>query len=260
MRRGEGLSNQPTELRRNITETPEEKESREVVESVFKDGGFLFHTSFPQELHPNKQAGFATAVDKNRHDEYSISKGGVGWRKEDLISSGVSEVVSFSQEVKDIFETREIKTGFFGMSTKQKREKVGEKKVLHSEIFSYGKNEPLINVVYETIDLDGNFLDYSGRSGQVIKINIALPESIANMLMLQIKKDPKIIRLILDKARKEKANIDDESWENGSLKTNGHPMRPPFEDWAKINDGASKLYIIENGDNSKVDPQKVISF
>ena len=103
----------------------------------------------------------------------------------------------------------------------------------------------------------GGYVDSVGRRSY-LAVEIVLPESLAKTLAEEIKKNPKVIRKIVDATMTQTLGIDEAVWKTGYTETSWgksktFAIRPPYEKWDADNGGKAKLYFEEPETSTKAD-------
>lgn len=241
-----------------------ENEARERIfmATILEQGGAGMYTSFPKQFHPKGYAGYEASYDSKRdgsNRSFFIAKD----EKEFYKKEDVNEVVQLVPMVEQIKEDVMQKSGIFRKPVKISERVVGEKSIQHDALVRGGKKEAAFKFVYKAHDTyneddlkkrmgreKGSFsyMDYSGRGGQFLMVDVIIPESVARQLAEKIKEDPAFARRLADYVCKQdlRGKATPEEWE-GFWKegkgANGFPLRPPYEDWASLRGGQSKMLI-----------------
>jgi|GEM_PF-2586766 len=249
------------------------KERERCIEMVLRDGGSRVFESVEKASRSDGHAGFQMFTDEKLNASntsmgyvatttYNLlnekQKGTLGQSgKVTLEKNHQTEVVGFMYEpdqpemrwvdvpdVKDIF--RRIKK-----PASRRQEPTGNKRrVTHDQIVIGGKtNERVVWMTYlaeadESQGQEMGFLDYSGRTGQQLQMEIALPESTARIIQDACIKDPALIRKIAESVIKKKLLPNHpERWDNPSKNsTIDDRLSPPYEKWDQAPTGG-KIYI-----------------
>lgn len=247
-------------LARMMGEKKETENGREqYIAAVLKDGGFSVHTAVEKSLSQKETGGYQDlenrmtyAIPSTRFAAESaalaINPGDVRRKLED---KGIHEMVTFTSITNPIYETITIpeKKGFLGRTIepeKTTRRATGQREaILHSARVKDGKPEPAVMLTYTvngSTSGDGAWRVDDGRSGQMLEVNITLPESVAAQMEDAITKDPGLIREIVARIMKEKILKDPTRWESPPQGKNTDALRPPYERWQK-----NKMYIHKRG-------------
>jgi hypothetical protein len=166
----------------------------------------------------------------------------------------INEAVTLVPRQTDVYEEKQELSAPKGLFRKRELVKtrvlVGNKPALHSAIVKGGKDEPAYDLIYKVFDDDrDNPLSFAYQDNthreQIFELTITLPETEAKKALEQIKSDPTFIRWVADKAVIEQLGIPEEKWREGKKDNNGHPLRPPYEEWRRRHDGKSKMYFHE---------------
>jgi len=167
---------------------------------------------------------------------------------EALKQHGIKEVIDIRHDTKLVYETITIpgKKGVLGIGKtpdRTERKFTGRyEPVLHSEHVSGGKKEPAVRFTYYIPQTE--WRDYSGRSGQMMSVEIVLPESAAKKVEQTIERDPAAMRKIVERVMKEKLLKDPKAWE--TPQGSGDSLRPPYEKWDAESSGG-KIYVQKEG-------------
>lgn len=239
-----------------------ERNEREVLDAILRDGASQMHTSLRSELGGSGSSGFQTRVDRKFGMEAGSSarplflnasgRQASEFEMQSMLKPmGINEIVDCNRVQEDVFEDREVEVaksglaGMFGQKEKRReRVKTGTRTVMHSEKVAGGKQEALVQLNYRTVDDADNaqFRDYSNRTGQMLNVIIRLPESLARKSMELMKTDPAFIRKMVEQAVLKQQGIPEETWKNGE-KNAGVPLRPPYDQWSAQHGGKSKIYV-----------------
>jgi hypothetical protein len=238
-----------------------EKREKELLAEILRDGASEITTSFSSKIPGTKFSGFQPRSEKRFGPErnagagqtfLSESRSVIRGRDADelLTSHGVNEVVGLYPAKEDVFENREVevpKTGLFAFGRTEKRTervKIGTRQVMHGERVVGGKQEPLVELIYSTVDnpYKKAYRDYSNRTGQFLSVTIRLPESLARRSLDLLQADPAFIRKMVEQTVIGQQGIPEGTWRSGELNA-GFPLRPPYETWRTENEGKSNVYI-----------------
>jgi hypothetical protein len=249
----------PRERRSETTE--QERKEKELLAEILRDGASEITTSFSSDIPGTKGSGFQARSEErfgparnagSSQTFLSESRQLIKGRDADelLTSNGVNEVIGLYPAKEDVFENREIevpKKGLFAFGQKEKRierVKVGNRPVMHGERVAGGKQEPLVELIYSTVDSpdQGAYRDYSKRTGQFLSVTIRLPESLARRSLDLLRSDPAFIRKMVEQTVIGQQGIPEGTWRSGEL-NGGFPLRPPYETWRTQNEGRSNVYI-----------------
>jgi hypothetical protein len=230
---------------------PEELGKEDLIEKILRQGGFAIHTSFPNYLPvgeiQTKKAGLQTLIGKRliaNNDDieplfplYEITEKYLGV-KSDYQAEG-------PLQKNGVFET------FLATPFRKKRhyiEKTAAKKLIgskttytpkeemvqpaHNEVVTDGTPEPAWILEYSAwgdpdIKSSTAYLDFSRRTGNIIKAYIVLPESTAKEAVNMIKLDPKKARVLTERILLEKMGVDRALWD-GKPKENFR-TKPPYD-------------------------------
>lgn len=239
-----------------------EKSRERAAEIVLQDGGVRIHTSVERSLSPKHNSGFQNLETRIRDGlQPSFALGSIEAQflsKDDLArrtrldeamkSRGIKEIIDIRGAKKEIYETVTIpgKKGVFGFGKtpdRTERQATGRyEPILHSEIVSGGKKEPAVRFTYYIPQTE--WRDYSGRPGQMMSVEIVLPESTAIEVKQTLERNPSAMRRIVERVMKEKFLNGTNAWEipQGS----GDSLRPPYDEWDAESDGG-KIYVQKEG-------------
>jgi len=237
----------------------------QAAEMVLRDGGIRVHTSVESDLSPKESAGYQdleTRIQDGLHTASALGAiQGSLWSQEDsefhdvrgiLKKRGINEIIDIRYEGKrPIFESVTVpgKKGFLGMGKTpdrvEQRETGRYEVIQHCDIVENGKKEAAIRITYHARgdDYDDNtgWRDYSGRFGQEMTAEIVLPESTGKQVADMLKRDPALIRTIVERIMKEKILSDPEAWDRPYQM--GDTLRPPYEQWDNKNQGG-RIYVL----------------
>lgn len=255
----------------------------ELMLEVMYDGSVGVCASFPAEYSQTQSSGFSEAVDKRWKQKAESGKaafarevnGYFGFSnrdvKDEFDKAGVREFIGMVPAVKEIYEEISVSVqqkrfgGLLGSktTTEKRTQKTGERPVLHSEAVSNGKNEPLFKLRYSVrnnradhSDPELQYKDDVGRSGNILDIEVLLPQSTAQKVMQELKKNPAFARKIAGEVIIKKLGLPEKAWGEGDLTTTGS-IRPPYENWDKKT--GRKFYIKEIGDDGGFNQERIIS-
>ena len=244
------------------SQTPEQIEQlrERAAEIVLQSGGASVFTSLDKELSPNYSAGFqnletrtqgkaSSAGSRIESQFLSQNERSKGTRIDEALKEhGIREIVYISREQQPVFETVTIpgKKGTLGIGKTpdrtEKRATGRYEPTLHSDIVSNGKKEAAVRFTYYIPQSD--WRDYSGRRGQMMAVEIVLPESDARVVEQTLESDPAAIRRIVERVMKERLLKDPKAWE--TPQGNGDPLRPPYESW-DAEPGGGTIYVQTEG-------------
>lgn len=252
------------------------KENRLMLE-ILTEGGVGVHTSLPKEYHPNHSAGFTNIIDNRlipgAPGQFSSGdiRGffGIGGFGNDLSrkyeEAHVREFVSFIPVETDVYQEGEVpvqEKRFLGSKTvmKKQMQKVGVRPVLHGESVSNGTKEPLVKLRYfadagKNEDASLWYKDYTGRGGNIIAMEVLLPQSVAEKVKQEVKSNPVFVRKVVKELMTNKLGIPEKVWQDGNEKTNGHSICPPYEKWDAAGES---MYFKEPNDDYSFKPERVI--
>lgn len=261
----------------------QEIKETELMLEILYDGSVGVCASFPAEYSQTGSSGFSETVDKRWKEKAESGKaafarevnGYFGFSNRDVKDKfdkvGVREFLGIVPAVKEIYEDVSVPVqqkrlgGLFGSKTvmEKKMQKTGQRPVLHSEAVSNGKNEPLYKLRYSVrnnradhSDPDLQYKDDVGRSGNILDIEVLLPQSTAQKVMQELKTNPAFARKIAGELIIKKIGLPEKAWGKGDLTTTGS-IRPPYENWDKKT--GRKFYIKEIGDDGDFNQERVIS-
>ncbi|MEK9132525.1 MAG: hypothetical protein AAB606_02350 [Patescibacteria group bacterium] len=233
--------------------TEREKSRERAAKLVLQDGGVRIHTSVERKLSASGQSGFQALETRIQDGRQSSSACGSiraqflsrddvmrGKRLDDTLQEhGIREIIDIRHDIKPVYETVTIpgKKGVFGIGKTpdrtEKRPTGRYEPILHSEIVSDGKREPAVRFTYYIPQTE--WRDYSGRKGQMMSVEIVLPESAAKEIEQTLDRDPAAMRKIMERVMKERLLKDPNAWE-----------MPPYDKWdAEPNGG--KIYVQKEG-------------
>ncbi len=252
------LDTVPASSQEDINKKERKKNLERALELVMTDGGFRVHVSIHRDLSPEGTAGFQdlktkikdwrplyalkSKIKNNFCSKFSLT-GSIDF-DEELKKRKIEEVLDISYEKTDEYEEVVVpgKAGFLGLGKTEprtERKMTGRKRfVLHQEYVANGKNEPAIGFTYYVNPED--WRDYSGRRGQMMFVQITMPELSGMQLAEIIKRDPVIIRELIGRLMKDNLLKDPNAWE--TPQGGGDSLRPPYEKWDK-SDVGEHLYI-----------------
>lgn len=256
--------------RAEIQETLE----RQFLDEILKSGGAKAHLSVPKELAQNADTRFGPGnglqdlIDRQRTDGGILTptkqiSAKFRFMKEEFEKNGIHEAVSIEPVKKIESVMKEVSTekqGLFGKKIIVEK-KLVEQEIIpkHREVVSGGNEEDSYILRYQTIDTkfdaqtkrESRYQDYSGRYGQMLMFEIVLPKSLAEKLSAEIKKNPSILRKIIEESMVGKLGIQEAAWKDG-VGSRNIPLRPPYEQWAQDSGGKNKLYFEEPSGQSEV--------
>lgn len=257
-------------------ESPAEREkSREkAIEIIFKDAGVRVHESFPEKVGAlqDNNAGYqelTMRLQDGRYVSHTIS--GIasqllskeeysrGGRPEAVLASqGIHELIDIRRDVKPVYETITVpgKKGVFGIGktpdTTQRRASGRFESSLHGVVVEGGKKEAAVRISYfvpPPSRQEGRleWSDYSGRSGQMLLLELVLPETSAVEIEKIIDRDPGVMRVVTERLMKEKMLKDPNDWEKlQAHRGEGSSLRPPYEQWDAEPEGG-RVYVQKEG-------------
>ncbi len=257
-------------------ESPAEREkSREkAIEIIFKDAGVRVHESFPEKVGAlqDNNAGYqdlTTRLKDGRYPSHTIDGIGSqlllreeysrGLRPGELLASrGIHELIDIRRDVKPVYETITVpgKKGVFGIGktpdTTQRQATGKFQPTIQGDVVEGGKNEGAVRISYfvpPTRRQEGQieWSDYSGRSGQMLLLELVLPETSAAEIEKIIDRDPGVMRVVTERLMKEKMLKDPNDWEKlQAHRGEGSSLRPLYEQWDAEPEGG-RIYIQKEG-------------
>ncbi len=260
-----------------------EMKEAELMLEIMYDGSVGAYASFPAEYSQVKSSGFSEALDKRWKDKaapgrYPFARdvgGYFAFVDRDTMSeydkAGVREFIGMVPAVKEIYEETSVPVqqkrfgGLLGSKTtmEKRSQKTGERPILHSEAVSNGKSEPLYKLRYSVrnnrSDHSDPVLQYKddvGRSGNILDIEILLPQSTAEKVMQELRTNPTFARKIAGEVLTKKLGLPEKAWGKGDLTTTGS-IRPPYENWDKKT--GRKFYIKEAGDEGGFNQERIFA-
>ena len=162
---------------------------------------------------------------------------------------GAHEVVNFEPLIRYNKKTVVVKKGFLGMG-KQTRDEYTQEPVRGSEVLQSGSDEPVVMFNYYAHDIPGHeriYREYSGRDN-TLTVGIPLPESVANKLEAAARKNPEVIRSLVEKVVLKTGPYTEGAWSTGDEKTGGHAIRPPYEKWGELAENNPVMYFATEDD------------
>lgn len=245
--------------------TEREKSREKAAELVLQDGGVNIHMSVTRDFSTQEypSSGFQNLttrmLDKKRPPSEAL--GGIeqqlvsandsmrGKRRDDVLKEHrLREIIDIRHVTKPVYETVTIpgKKGVLGIGkTPDRTERRATSRyepTPHSEIVSGGKKEAAVRFTYYIPQTE--WRDYSGRSGQMMSVEIVLPESTAKQLEQILERDPAAMRKIVERVMKEKVLKDPKAWE--TPQGSGDSLRPPYDKW-DAESGGGKIYVQKEG-------------
>ncbi len=265
------------------TSESNEQELNEIrlMMDIMATGGSAIHTSLPAKYHPKGSAGFTDLVDQKVQGDkahHSLSFGGdvkdyFGLNDRNmgsnLAQAKVCELVGVKPMVEDVYENVDTEMtvkrlgGLLGSKRVVGKEKkvVGTKEVSHNEVVKGGENEPAVKLMYYVYDFNadpdkGAYKDYSNRHGNLLAMELILPNSVAERVTAEMKDNPSFVRKIAGEIVTKKLGIPEDAWGKGDEFTKS-PVKPPYEEWDKH---YGKMYIKEPGDSTwEFNPERIVS-
>ncbi len=284
------------------------REERLLIE-VLIDGGAGAVISWPAEYNPKKSGGgfypmtddrliprgTEDSIGYNPSDstaEFFIMK---DWKKDrelkqQYAQANCREFVTFLPVTTDVYEDKDVPVqekimgGLFGSKTviQKQSQRVGERQVMHNEVVADGKKEQLVKLIYiaqskDSLDqfeddINLRYRDYSGRDGNMLSIEVLLPQSTATKVEQEVRSNPAFIRKIADEMMTKKFKVPENAWFSGDkyttarsagsavTETESLPLRPPYEKWDAV--GESLYFKEQNGNPKEIgavfNPESVI--
>lgn len=255
----------------------------ELMLEVMYDGSVGVSASFPAGYSQLGSAGFSEVVDKRWTDKTDAGKSSFGKgvfeyfgfsdydAKHKCDASGVREFIGMVPATKELYEDVDVPVqqkkfgGLFGSKTvmEKRTRKTGERPVLHSEAVANGRNEPLYKLRYAARnnssdhgDPELQYKDDVGRSGNILMVEVLLPQSTAQKVMQELKRNPLFAREMTGELITKKMGFPEKAWGEGDLTTTGS-LRPPYENWDRKT--GRKFYIKEAGDDGSFNQDRVVS-
>jgi len=239
-----------------------EKSRERAADLVLQDGGVRIHTSVERSLSPRGNSGFQNLETRIRDGRQPVSAlGGIENQflsrqdasrrkspRESFEEHGIKEIIDIRRDSKPVYETVNIpgKKGVLGIGKTpdrtERRVTSRYEPILHSEQVDGGKKEPAVRFTYYVPQ--GEWRDYSGRKGQMMSVEIVLPESVAKEVEQTLDRDPAAMRKIVEKVMKEKLLKDPKAWE--TPQGSGDSLRPPYNRW-DAQPGGGKIYVQKEG-------------
>lgn len=239
-----------------------EQAERQLLGDLLRDGASQMMTSLDSKVpgalssggfQTRRDSRFGTEAGAGRpaFDNSSGKRAGEIETSQMLGRLGINEVIGLRRVTEDTYENRQVevaKPGLMGMlgrkETRSERVKTGMRTVMHGDRVAGGKQEPLVELSYVTVDGHENavHLDYSGRTGQVFAATVRLPESLARRVLEHIKSNPAFVRKMIEQVATKQQGIPESAWKLGELNA-GIPVKPPYEAWKAINGGKANVYV-----------------
>ncbi len=274
---------------RTETSSRERQEQEEIIAEVLKMGGVAVMTSMKSnELGKGEYAGFGTRLDRRWGAQIkAASASGAGEVEvpyapklipidahqkgvpygyaEDMFKQyQIDESVDLCPYTKKIVTTHQEDRmaggmkGLFGM--KEQVTIKGSKDVAVaniSEVLPIDSKEPPFLLQY-TAALDHNktHKDYTGRGGNVLAVQLILPESLARKAVKMTRLDPSFMRRLVEASLLQNTtSITEGGWKRGEGQ-NERPLRPPYESWREANGGKSRMYVRDQTAYPEGDPKQ----
>ena len=256
-----------------------EQELREtkLLLGIMANGSVGVYLSLPAGYSKDGQAGFQALSDQRWGEDKkrvlaAEAEGFFGIRSEDYSTreeyskEQIREFVGFLPATVDVYEDVDFKVeekrlgGLLGSRTriKKRNQKTGTRSLLHKELVTNGKDEPLYKLFYSANNRGDSgedpslaYRDDGGRRGNMLDVALLLPKSTALEVMTEIKTNPSFVRKIVKEVMMKKLGISEKDWKEGGDKSS-NPISPPYEGWDKKSGG--KIYIKEGTDKQGFDP------
>ncbi len=259
---------------------PEVAEAREaiIVAQVMEQAGVAVHAALPREYNANGREGFQISVEARRQsvggesfgrkiqDDFRI-EGALSAESLDRVygDAGVHEAVAFTPVEAPVYENYEVveRKGLFRQQREARSRIIDTKPVTTGSLIEGGGEEPAVEMVYRTFAGDAvqhpdwAYRTSDGRTGNLLAVSLILPESVARELEQEGRKDPNVIRKIVEQAVLRATQTTPEAWRAGDTLTHSNPVRPPYEAWAE--GGRSRMYFKEPGDEA-ISKDRVVEF
>lgn len=242
------------------TETTErgltEEREKLLIGEVLDRGEIILHMGWPSKYASVGREGFSDiSGDRLKIDSREIHNQ-AGELRSIQEQEECNEIVRISPMTRAKYEQETWKepTGLLRSKKRTRSIVVGREPVSHQEMVEGGSSEPATLVSYEACALRGQegWKVPDGRSGQMIRLDVVLPKSTADKLSTALESDPSLMHRLVEQAAIQKAGIPEAAWSDGDSATNGHHLRPPYEQWAAEAGGRSKIRIItESGGSTK---------
>ncbi len=240
----------------------QERSREKVAKLVLQDGGVRIHISVERSLSVKGNSGFQDLETRIRDGRPpSFARGSIEGQflsRDDkmrrkglgdvLNEHGIKEIIDIRHDTKPVYDTIIIpgKKGVLGIGKtpdRTERRATGRyEQILHSEIVNGGKKEPTVRFTY--LIPQSEWRDYSGRTGQMMSVEIVLPESSAKEVEQTLERDPAAMRRIVERVMKEKLLKDPKAWE--TPQGSGDSLRPPYNKWDAEPSGG-KIYVQKEG-------------
>jgi hypothetical protein len=269
---------------RTIDSDAEKREKERLIEEVMSQGAFEVHTSltnFEGTTHAGfqdigdtrwKHAFNASTFDRTARAESVWFERGGGPRGPGVLQErGISEMVTIEPLTKHEYRNEEYEISAGGLRGIFGGKKTETKKVryetsvddISSVLPGHAMHEPACLVIYETVNRE--YKDYSTRNGNILKVSMVVPKSVAEKLAALGKRDPALFRTLAEKITTERTGvITREMWNTGQGNTSKkertiseeeqqyYRVRPPYEMWKAVQGGVERM-LIQNRLNSKID-------
>jgi hypothetical protein len=155
----------------------------------------------------------------------------------DRVDAGITEVASKQGITEAVFISDDLPKVTFGTFNPNSK---------HTD-------DSIVVVRYQTLATGSKKYKFNSplkRSGLDIKAQILLPKTIADQLGQEIQQDPKTIRQVID-------NIIQERIQAG---TDWDSARPPYEEWAEVNQSVNKMLLYSGKVNDFFKQAKVLEW
>ena len=258
-------------------ESPEQEANKEqLMKSILEDGGFRAHAALSKEVSGLGSSGFyslESRVNDHRYPSSAIGEAAqrlltrsdrgrfsenIQGMREVLAEHGISEMLDVQKEQTQEYDQVIIpgKKGILGFGAtpdRTEQKPTGRyRSLLHSELVQGGKSEPAVRFSYIVSARNREWRSSDGRGGQMLSLEVILPESVAKEFETAAERDPKLVRDMVEKIMKEKILKKPEEWDKPQFKGSSGDsdgsttIRPPYEQWDKANGGA-RVYIQKAG-------------
>lgn len=269
---------------RGIDRDAEKREKERLMEEVMAQGAFEVHTSLTN-FKGTSNAGFQDIGDTRWKHAFNAStfdraaraesvwfeRGGGPRGSRVLQEKGISEMVTIEPLKKQEYRNEEYEISAGGLRGIFGGKKTETKKVryetpvddISSILPGHAMHEPACLVTYETVNRE--YKDYSTRTGNILKVSMVMPKSVAEKLAALGKRDPALFRTLAEKITTERTGIiTKEMWNTGQGNTSGkertiseqeqqyYRVRPPYEAWKAAQGGVERM-LIQNRLNSEID-------
>lgn len=226
-----------------------------LLQEVVQTGAALLHTGLPAHYSPKNSGGYQDVISPKRMDYHiGLTANVLGKFRfyppmDVLKQNGMNEAVCVEPLVEEVYGDVPVRVaGRFGIGTRteMKRQKTGQKSVLHKQVIKGGSDEEAYSLVYYASDCgDRLYPVYDGRFSNLIVLQTVVPKSVSEKVFAYIKQNPKFVRLVAQEIILNDTGIPRNAWSNGDEFIR-YPLRPPYEKWSGKK-GGSKIYIQEQG-------------